>query len=287
MKTIILCGGMGTRLKEETEFKPKPMVQIGGKPILWHIMKIYRYFGFREFILALGYKGEMIKEYFLNFSQMQGDFTLDLQNGQLVSHKKSEDDFVITFVETGLKTETGGRILNVSPYLDDGPFMVTFGDGVGDINLQALLRFHRQCGKLGTITGVHPHSKYGLIRADGDLVKTFQQKPLLHDYVSGGFMVFEKKALSFFTEGNLEDALLQLMQRKELALFPHDGFWKAMDTAVEMMEIQNLWEQNRPWAVWEKEPRQAVLPSYDLLKNRHPRRVADRTSKEGRSARVF
>lgn len=252
MKTIILCGGMGYRLKEETEFKPKPMILIGGKPILWHIMKIYNHYGHNEFVLTLGYKGYMIKDYFINHKLFTHDLTHKIKTGATQYHGDNVDDLVVTFAETGEDNMTGGRILSASKYVTEDEFMVTYGDGVADIDINELMKFHRQQGKLGTITGVHPHSKYGLISVDDkDLVKNFRQKPLMSEYVSGGFMVFNKKALKYFDEGPMENGLKRMAAKSQLALYKHDGFWKAMDTYQEMLELNKLWNSKRPWAIWE------------------------------------
>lgn len=254
MKTIIFCGGMGTRMKEETEFKPKPLVLVGGKPILWHIMKLYAYYGHNEFILALGYKGAMIKDYFLNERAFLNDFTLDTSNGQTVFHNNNSDHFKITFVETGLESLTGERMLKTEKYISEDEFMVTYGDGVSDINIADLIAFHKKSGKIGTITGVHPYSKYGLLKTDaaGNLVEGFDQKPKLYDYVSGGFMVFNKKAFDYFDNGIMENGLIKLAKEGQLASYQHEGFWKAMDTYREMEELNKLWNNGRPWAVWER-----------------------------------
>ena len=254
MKTIILCGGVGTRMKEETEFKPKAMVSIGGKPILWHIMKIYSHYGYNEFILALGYKGNMIKDYFLNQRAFLNDFTIDTSTDEMKFHKNNCDNFKITFAETGLKSETGERILRAKKYINEDEFMVTYGDGVSDIDINKLIAFHRKQGTIGSITGVHPYSKYGLIEMDNKnkLVKSFDQKPLMYDYVSGGFMIFNKKAFKHFDKGPMENGLMKLAKKKQLSIYRYDGFWKAMDTYREMEELNKLWEEKKPWAVWRK-----------------------------------
>lgn len=255
MKTIILCGGFGTRMKEETEFKPKPLVLVGGKPILWHIMKIYSHYGYNEFILALGYKSEMIKDYFLNQRAFLNDFTLDVSTNEIQFHNNAADNFKITFVETGLESLTGERILRVKKYITENEFMVTYGDGVSDINLNDLVAFHKKQNKIGTITGVHPYSKYGLVKTDkkNNLVKSFDQKPLMYDYVSGGFMIFKKEAFKYFSKGPMENDFAKLAKKKQLAIYRHDGFWKAMDTYQEMEQLNQLWNNERPWASWEKE----------------------------------
>jgi len=254
MKTIILCGGIGTRMKEETEFKPKPMVLIGGKPILWHIMKIYSHYGYNEFILALGYKGEMIKDYFLNQRAFLNDFTLETSINKIHFHSNAGDDFKITFAETGIESETGERILRVKKYITEAEFMITYGDGVADIDINKLIDFHRHQRTIGTITGVHPHSKYGLIKINEEknLVINFEQKPLMYDYVSGGFMIFNKKAFDYFDKGPMENGLIKLAKEEQLSIYKHNGFWKGMDTYREMEGLNKLWKGSRPWAVWKK-----------------------------------
>lgn len=233
MKTIILCGGMGTRMKEETEFKPKPLVGVGNQPILWHIMKLYQHHGFNKFILALGYKGDMIREYFA----------------------KTPHDFAVNLIDTGLESLTGERMHRVKHLIGGDEFMVTYGDGVSDIDVKKLVEFHRAQGTIGTIAGVHPHSKYGLIVSDKEtnLVTGFSQKPLLHDFVNGGFMVFNKNAFDYFDRGNImEDAFPKLARDKQLSVYEHKGFWKAMDTYREMEELNELWNTTKPWAVWDE-----------------------------------
>lgn len=252
IKTIILCGGIGTRLKEETEFKPKAMVLIGGKPILWHIMKIYSHYGYNEFVLALGYKGEMIRDYFLNQRTFLNDFTLDTYKNDTEFYDNNCDDFKITFVDTGAESLTGERIIRVKKYIKEDEFMLTYADGVSDIDINKLVAFHKKQKSIGTISGVHPHSKYGLVEVDekNNLVKGFDQKPKLYDYVSGGFMIFNKKAFDYFDKGIMEDGLVKLADKKQLSVYRHEGFWKAMDTYREMEELNNLWNVNKPWAVW-------------------------------------
>jgi len=250
---IILCGGMGTRMREETEYKPKPMVLIGGSPMLWHIMKIYAHYGYNNFILALGYKGNMIKDYFLDQRAFLNDFTLETSKNEIDFHNNQCDNFNITFAETGLESATGERILRIEKYIKNDLFMLTFGDGVSDININKLVNFHLKQKTLGTITGVHPFSKYGLIKIDKKkkLVVDFQQKPLIFDYASGGFMVFHKNALKYFDDEPMENGLIKMAKEKQLSVYCYDGFWKAMDTYREMDEANKLWETTRPWAVWE------------------------------------
>ena len=244
---------MGYRLREETEFKPKPMILIGGRPILWHIMKIYINHGHNEFVLTLGYKGHMIKDYFLNHKIFTHDLTHRTRTGETHYHGDSADDFIITFAETGEESMTGARLLSAAQYIREDEFMVTYGDGLADINISELWAFHRKQKKLGTITGVHPHAKYGLISLNDkdNLVKNFRQKPLMSEYISGGFMVFNKKALRYFDEGPVENGLKKLAAKGQLSLYRHDGFWKAMDTFQEMIELNKLWDTKKPWAIWE------------------------------------
>ena len=256
MKTIILCGGKGTRLQEKTEYKPKPMVEIGGRPILWHIMKIYAYYGFNEFILALGYKGDVIKDYFLHEQTFLNDFTLTTKDGNVEFHNNKVDDFKIIFAETGLNTKTGGRILKCQKYIDEEQFMVTYGDGISDINIKDLVSFHDKQGTISTITGVHPHSKYGLFkRADKEktaLATDFRQKPALSDYVNGGFMVFKKEVLDYLRNNSLEEAFPELINRRELSIYHHDEFWQAVDTYKDLELVEEIWQNEKPWAVWKK-----------------------------------
>ena len=230
IKTVILCGGVGTRMKEETEFKPKPLVKVGDEPILSHIMKIYAHFGYKEFILTLGYKGEMIKTYF----------------------ETNPHDFKIHAVDTGQESLTGERVLRVGHLINEDNFMVTYGDGVADIDINKLIDFHERQGTVGTISGVHPYAKYGLIYKDSkNLAKSFLQKPRMKEYVSGGFMVFKKEVLNYLNNGNIEDCFSKLIEERQLSIYEHDGFWKAMDTYKEMEELNELWRTQRPWALWD------------------------------------
>lgn len=258
MKVIILCGGEGTRLKEETEFKPKPMVLVGGKPILWHIMKIYAHYGFNEFILALGYKADYIKDFFLNQKAFTADFTINTKNYRTkyyLENSHNHDNFKITFVDTGLKTEIGERILRCQKYVpkSDKYFMVTYGDGVTDLNIKKLLAFHKKQKTIGTITGVHPRSKFGLVKTDrNNLVTRFIEKPVLADWVSGGYMVFNRKFFKYLRPGEMEHpALKRLAKERQLSLYNHNGFWMAIDTYKELKDLNKIWNlKNPPWKVW-------------------------------------
>jgi glucose-1-phosphate cytidylyltransferase len=258
MKTVILSGGIGYRLKEETEFKPKPMVQIGGKPILWHIMKIYAHYGFNDFIIALGYKGDYIKQYFLNQKHMTHDFTLHTKSGFSRVNKKNvnnSDDFKITFVDTGEETLPGERILRVKDYIpkEDENFMVTYGDGVADINISKLVNFHKRQGTIGTITGVHPRSKYGLLKInDKFIAESFIEKPVLKERTNGGFMVFKREFFNFIKPNEFEhEGLKRLVSKRELSVYKHDGFWHAMDTYPDVDNLNRLWAEDPQWKVWQ------------------------------------
>lgn len=259
MKVIILCGGIGYRLKEETEFKPKPMVQIGGKPILWHIMKIYAHYGFNDFIIALGYKGDSIKNYFLNQNYLSHDFALQTKAGSVKIHKNAKsviDDFKITFVDTGQEALPGERILRVKNYIpkEDKYFMVTYGDGVSDINLKNLVKFHKQQKTIGTITGVHPRSKYGLITANKKrIIERFVEKPVLNEWVNGGFMIFKKIAFNYFMKNEMEhEALKRLIAKQQLSIHIHEGFWHSMDTYPDVDNLNKLWKEDPKWKVWKE-----------------------------------
>lgn len=254
MKTIILCGGLGYRLKEESEFKPKPMVLIGNKPILWHIMKIYGHYGFKEFILALGYKAEYIKDYFLNQKYFASDFILNTKS----NHKKcfnncGLDHFKIIFADTGLNTLPGERILKLKNYLkEEDSFMVTYGDGVADINIKELVKFHKKQKTIGTITGVNPRTQFGLVKIDkNNLVTKFVEKPVLSDLVNGGFMIFKKSFFKYLRKGETEHPALQrLAKAKQLSLYVHKGFWHSMDTYRDVEELNKFWQEAPRWKVW-------------------------------------
>ncbi|OGI22341.1 MAG: hypothetical protein A2808_01090 [Candidatus Moranbacteria bacterium RIFCSPHIGHO2_01_FULL_55_24] len=259
MKTVILCGGKGTRLREETEFKPKPMVEIGDLPILVHIMRFYAEQGFNEFVLCLGYKGDVIKDYFLNLSKFVNDFHLDLKTNSIEYLNNGHNfDFKITFVETGEDTQSGERVKMASKYIPEEEFMVTYGDGVSDIDIRKLIQFHKkQKQKHGTVTtlsAVHPSSKYGKIYADkNNVLEKFDEKPVLADYINGGFMVMEKAALKYIKDGDmLEDGLQKMTKKHKLSQYCHSGFWHSMDTMKDVMDLNKMWESGkRPWALWE------------------------------------
>ena len=259
MKVIILCGGIGTRLKEETEFKPKPMVYIGSKPIIWHIMKYYSYFGYNEFILALGYKADYIKDFFLNQKAFTSDFTLNTwsHKTKFYLEERSEiDSFKITFVDTGLETLPGERILRCKKYIQDRDkyFIVTYGDGVCNVDIDEVVRFHKKQKTIGTITGVHPRSKFGMIQVSRrkPLVTNFTEKPVLNDWVNGGYMVFDIRFFDYLKAGETEHpALKHLAKDKQLSLYRHHGFWFAVDTHKEYEELNKIWfTGSAPWKIW-------------------------------------
>lgn len=256
MKVVILCGGLGYRLKEETEFKPKPMVFIGNKPILWHIMKIYAHFGFNEFIIALGYKGDSIKDYFMNQKYFADNFTVNTKSGSVKLHKNSDnkDDFKVTLVDTGQDTLPGERILRIKDYIPetDEDFMVTYGDGVSNVDIGKLVKFHKSHGLIGTVTGVHPRSKYGLLKIDkNNVVEKFLEKPVLAEWVNGGFMVFKKKFFKYLRKGEFEhSAIKRLINEGQLSVYIHNGFWHSMDTYPDVDNLNKLWNENPEWKVW-------------------------------------
>lgn len=256
MKVVILCGGIGYRLKEETEFKPKPMVSIGNKPILWHIMKIYAHYGFNEFIIALGYKGDYIKDYFINQKYFTDNFTVNTRSGSVRLHKdcNNKDNFKVTLVDTGLDTLPGERILRIKDYVPeaDEDFMVTYGDGVSNVDIGKLVKFHKAHGLIGTVTGVHPRSKYGLLTIDkNNTAQKFLEKPILAEWMNGGFMVFKKQFFSYIRKGEFEhEAIKRLITRQQLSVYIHDEFWHSMDTYPDVDNLNKLWRDNPQWKVW-------------------------------------
>jgi len=253
LKVVILAGGKGTRLREETAFMPKPLIEIGGKPILWHIMKIYSHFGYNDFIICLGYKGNKIKEYFLNYSKFISDFTLNLKSGNIKFHNKDIEDWNITFVNTGDETNTGGRIKLIEPYISENTFMATYGDGVANINITKLIDCHLKSNKIATLTGLHPLSKYGLLEIDEQgTVTYFKEKPPLKEWVSGGFFVFNKKIFDYLDYNSVleKEPFEKLVKDKELNVYRHDGFWGSMDTYKDVEYLNYLWEKEKKWKVW-------------------------------------
>lgn len=254
---VILCGGMGTRLREETERVPKPLVEIGEQPILWHIMKIYRHHGFRRFILCLGYKSWLIKQFFLRYHEYMSDFTVGPDNGQPRFHGDTRGEgWEVTCAETGLKSATGARLQLVRDYIDAETFMFTYGDGIGKVDLTGLLDFHFGHGRIGTVTGVRPTSRYGEMKVDGDRVVEFAEKPLAEGFVSGGFFVFQREFLDYLNDDPdlffEHEPLGELAAARELAVFPHDDYWIGMDTYRDLTELNELWAGGHaPWKVWD------------------------------------
>jgi glucose-1-phosphate cytidylyltransferase len=257
MKVVILAGGLGTRLREETEFRPKPMVEIGGRPMLWHIMKLYASQGHHDFVICLGYKGEVVRDYFLNYELRNRDFTVTLGSNKLDIHgRHGEYGWTVTLAETGLNTLTGGRILRARSYTGDESFMVTYGDGLADVDIDRLLASHRSHGKLATVTAVRPSSRYGELAIQDQHVVLFREKPQVNEgWINGGFFVFEPAVFDLIEgdQDTLESGLLtRLAERRELGVYQHQGFWQCMDTYREMHQLNSLWERgNAPWKVWE------------------------------------
>lgn len=257
LDVMILCGGLGTRLREETEFRPKPMVEVGGRPILWHIMKHYQGFGVRNFILCLGYKGDVIRDYFLNYRRRNSDFAVDFADGTVEELSNGVDeDWRIVLAETGHDSLTGTRIRKALKYVRGNQFMATYGDGVCDVDLNALLRHHEAKGALATVTAVHPSSRYGELAIANGAVRTFREKPQVTDgWINGGFFVFERSVFDrLHGDGNesLEQGVLEhLAKNGELSVYQHPGFWQCMDTYREMQLLNGMWEQGRaPWRTW-------------------------------------
>jgi len=252
MPVVIFCGGKGTRLKEETEFKPKPMVTVGGMPILWHIMKQYSHYGFNNFILTLGYKGNSIKDFFLNHKALYSDFRME--GGEVVEtfSNYEENKFNIIFADTGEEKLTGERLKKVASYITTDQFMVTYGDGVSNIDIPELIDFHNGRDSIGTITGVHPTSKYGLVSIDDEnKITSFEQQPKLQEYVNGGFMIFEKDFLKYLTEDQIiEDAMIEAAKNEGLGLYKHDGFWHSMDTYKDYKDLNVMWDADPKWQIW-------------------------------------
>jgi len=259
MEVVILCGGLGTRLREETEFRPKPMVNIGQRPILWHIMKIYSCFGHTDFVLPLGYKGEMIRDYFINYRWMNNDVTIDLGNPEKACMHgcHGESDWRITLAETGQSTLKGGRMKRIEKYISGDTFMMTYGDGVADINIDNLLDFHKSHGKIATVTGVTPFQQFGELVMDGDMVRSFAEKPKnsRKELVSGGYFVFNRKVFDFLTPDTDCDfeygPLEEIARMGELQAYRHDGFWACMDTLRDTEKLNAMWDKcQAPWKRW-------------------------------------
>jgi glucose-1-phosphate cytidylyltransferase len=255
MKTVILAGGLGTRIAEETAVKPKPLVEVGERPILWHIMNIYAFHGFREFVVALGYKGELIKYYFLNYYRLNNDLTVDLKDGQVKVRDASREDWRIHLVDTGMNTLTGGRLKRLSELLAGETFMMTYGDGVANVDIPAALAFHKKMGRLATITAVRPPARFGGLQFDGNLVSKFFEKPQIGEgWVNGGFFILEPGVFDYLDSDQTSferEPLERLAQEGQLAVYRHDGFWQCMDTVRDVRYLNELWEEgNPPWKIW-------------------------------------
>ena len=259
MKVIILCGGKGMRLREETEYKPKPMVEIGGKPILWHIMKHYAYYGYKEFVLALGYKGNVIRDYFLNFYKYNSDFTVDLLNGGDLNIHNSyiTEDWKVTLVETGAESMTGYRTKLCGKYVTEDRFMLTYGDAVADVDIKKLVAFHKEMNTMGTITGVYPPSRFGDLVIQGNKVIQFNQKlkDIEHqEPINGGYFVFKREFFDYIPDNpvcDLEKQPIDLIVKKsELSIYKHTGFWQCMDTYRDNQQLNKMWKNDPQWKIW-------------------------------------
>lgn len=255
MKAVILAGGFGTRIAEETHLKPKPMIEIGGKPILWHILKIYSAYNINEFIICCGYKGYLIKEYFANYFLHNSDVTFDLTSNKTLIHQANSEPWKVTLVETGEKTQTAGRLLKVKKYLNNEPFAFTYGDGVSDINLNNLISHHNKSNKLVTLTAIKPPGRYGAIKLKGNSVLSFQEKPQGDQaWINGGFFMVDYSAIDFITDFDQSwefDILPKIASNNNLSAYLHNGFWLPMDTLRDKQKLEKLWENNdAPWKKW-------------------------------------
>lgn len=257
MKVVLLAGGMGTRLSEETDIRPKPMVEIGGKPILWHIMKIYSHYGYNDFIICLGYKGYYIKEYFYHYFLHSSDITFDFskQSPDRIVHSTNTEPWKVTLVDTGAETMTGGRLKRVKEYIGDETFMMTYGDGVSDIDINALVKFHKSNGKKATLTAVLPSGKFGALDIDGDLISSFKEKPKGDgNWINGGFFVLEPSVFDLINGDSTiweREPLEKLTSEGELAAYKHGGFWKPMDTLKDKIDLNAMWDSGKaPWKLW-------------------------------------
>ena len=258
LKVVILCGGLGTRLREETEFRPKPMVDIGGRPILWHIMKGFAHYGFTDFVLCIGYRGQIIKDWFFNYELWNSDFTVTLGHPAQVEVHNAHDEsgWRVTVCETGADTMTGGRVKRVAHHLGSGPFIVTYGDGLADIDITKLYDFHREHGKLATVTATRPLSRFGHVDLDaGQVVRSFREKPQTDDWVNSGYFMFEHGVLDLLEDDSVleREPLEQLADAGDIVAYRHEGFWRPMDTYRETLLLNELWQSGAaPWMVWKQ-----------------------------------
>lgn len=256
MKCVILAGGLGTRLAEETSLRPKPMVEIGGKPILWHIMKIYSSYGINDFIICLGYKGYMVKEYFANYFLHMSDVTFDMKQNRMSVHQNFAEPWSVTLVDTGDHTQTGGRLRRVKDYLGDEDFCFTYGDGVANIDIPALLKTHRASKRLATVTATQPPGRFGAIDFDGDIVKAFKEKPKGDGaWINGGFFVLSPKVIDYIPDDSTlweQEPMHKIAKDEQMSIYFHDGFWQPMDTLRERHLLEDLWQTGKaPWKMWE------------------------------------
>lgn len=253
MKVIILAGGFGTRMGESTSIIPKPMVSIGGKPIIWHVMKTYAHFGHNDFYVALGYKAEVIKEYFLNYREVNADFTVDLSSGQITPHQLDSVDWKVTLVDTGTDSMTGGRVKRMQSFIGNETCMLTYGDGVADIDLDSLLSFHRSHGKMITVSAVRPPARFGEVEMNGSLVTSFKEKPQMHDgWINGGYFVVEPEFFNLISDDSTlleREPLEQAAKAGELMAYHHNGFWQCMDTKRDLDLLEGMWVEGAPWKV--------------------------------------
>jgi len=255
MKVVLFCGGKGTRLREETEYKPKPMVEIGGRPMLWHIMKHYASYGFNDFILCLGYKQESIRQYFLNYEYMYNDFTIHLNSKEkTLLHNQHPEDWTVSLIDTGVETPKGKRLKLVEPYIGDEEFLVTYGDGVANIDLKALVDFHHKHKKIATFTGVHPVSRFAMVKAnDQGLVSAWKEKQQIKEYVNAGYFVFKRDIFKLLSKSEeLEEGPMEkLTEKREVMMFRHEGFWQCMDTVRDHQLLEGIWNTGKaPWKTW-------------------------------------
>ncbi|MDB4569032.1 glucose-1-phosphate cytidylyltransferase [Akkermansiaceae bacterium] len=254
MKAVILAGGLGTRLSEETHLKPKPMVEIGGRPIIWHILKMYSSHGVNNFVICAGYKGYLIKEYFANYFLHMSDVTFDMVNNTMEVHQKNAEPWQVTIVDTGEETMTGGRIKRIAPYLD-GPFCLTYGDGVGDIDISASIEFHKKSGLLATLTGVQPPGRFGSLQLDKNRINSFIEKPVGDgSWINGGFFILDPMVIDYIAGDSIiweREPLEKLAEDRQLGIYRHNGFWRPMDTLRDKSELEDLWEKgDAPWKTW-------------------------------------
>lgn len=254
MKLVILAGGLGTRISEESHLKPKPMIEIGGKPILWHLMKIYSHYGVNDFIICLGYKGYIIKEYFANYFLHMSDVTFDMANNRMEVHQKNAEPWRVTLVDTGELTLTGGRLKRVQSYVGNETFCFTYGDGLADINIAEQIVFHRKAGKYATVTAIQPPGRYGALNLQGNFVHHFQEKPAGDgSWINGGFFVLEPEVFNYIQSDQTSwesQPLQRLASESQLLAYQHTGFWQAMDTLRDKNHLEELWVSNPPWKVW-------------------------------------